>query len=54
MTGLARSTVTYKIDALLNAGFLIEDGSLADGRGRPSTRLRVNDQANDRARGRSR
>jgi predicted NBD/HSP70 family sugar kinase len=43
VTGLARSTVAYKIEALLNAGFLIEDGSLADGRGRPSTRLRVND-----------
>ncbi len=42
LTGLARSTVAYKIDALLNAGFLVEDGSLADGRGRPSTRLRVN------------
>jgi predicted NBD/HSP70 family sugar kinase len=43
MTGLARSTVTYKIDALLDAGFLVEDGSIVDGRGRPSTRLRLND-----------
>ena len=44
VTGLARSTFTYKIDALLAAGYLIEDGSIVDGRGRPSTRLRVNDQ----------
>lgn len=45
LTGLARSTVTYKIDALLNAGYLVEDGTIVDGRGRPSIRLRVNDQA---------
>lgn len=45
LTGLARSTVTYKIDALLEAGYLVEDGSIVDGRGRPSIRLRVNDQA---------
>ena len=44
-TGLARSTVTYKIDALLAAQYLVEDGSIVDGRGRPATRLRVNDQA---------
>ena len=44
-TGLARSTVTYKIDALLAAHFLVEDGSIVDGRGRPATRLRINDQA---------
>jgi predicted NBD/HSP70 family sugar kinase len=44
-TGLARSTVTYKVEALLSAGYLVEDGSVADGRGRPATRLRVNDQA---------
>ena len=44
VTGLARSTVTYKLDALLAAGYLVEDGSIVDGRGRPSTRLRVNDQ----------
>jgi predicted NBD/HSP70 family sugar kinase len=44
VTGLARSTVTYKLDALLAAGYLVEDGSIADGRGRPSTRLRINDQ----------
>jgi predicted NBD/HSP70 family sugar kinase len=44
-TGLARSTVTYKIDALLAAHYLVEDGSIVDGRGRPATRLRVNDEA---------
>jgi predicted NBD/HSP70 family sugar kinase len=46
VTGLARSTVTYKVDALLTAGYLVEDGSVAHlRRGRPSTRLRINDQA---------
>jgi predicted NBD/HSP70 family sugar kinase len=45
VTGLARSTVTSKIDALLAAQYLVEDGSIVDGRGRPATRLRVNDQA---------
>ena len=45
VTGLARSTVAPKVDALLAAGYLVEDGSIVDGRGRPSTRLRVNDQA---------
>lgn len=44
-TGLARSTVTHKVDALLAAQFLVEDGSIVDGRGRPATRLRVNDRA---------
>ena len=45
LTGLARSTVTYKIESLLEAGYLVVDGSIVDGRGRPATRLRVNDQA---------
>jgi predicted NBD/HSP70 family sugar kinase len=35
--------VTLRIDALLDAGYLVEDGSIIDGRGRPSTRLRLND-----------
>jgi len=43
VTGLARSTVAGKVDALLAAGYLVGDGSVADGRGRPSTRLRIND-----------
>src|SRR4029450_13136858 len=46
--GLAGSTLTARIDALLAAGYLIEDGSVADPRrGRPSTRLRINDQASN-------
>jgi predicted NBD/HSP70 family sugar kinase len=45
VTGLARSTVTQRIDALLAAQYLVEDGSVVDGRGRPATRLRVNDHA---------
>jgi predicted NBD/HSP70 family sugar kinase len=44
VTRLARSTVTHKVDALLAAGYLVEAGSIIDGRGRPSTRLRVNDE----------
>jgi predicted NBD/HSP70 family sugar kinase len=43
LTGLARSTVTYKVDALLESGYLVEDGNVTDGRGRPATRLRLND-----------
>jgi predicted NBD/HSP70 family sugar kinase len=46
VTGLARSTLTYRVDALLAAGYLTEDGNVAHPRrGRPSTRLRVNDRA---------
>ena len=46
VTKLARSTVSSRVDALLAAGYLTEDGSVADPRrGRPSTRLRVNDHA---------
>ncbi|MFP5282909.1 MAG: ROK family protein [Actinomycetes bacterium] len=45
LTGLARSTVTFRVDALLAAGYLVEDGVTTDaGRGRPATRLRLNDQ----------
>jgi predicted NBD/HSP70 family sugar kinase len=43
VTGLARSTVASKVDALLAAGYLVGDGSVVDGRGRPSARLRIND-----------
>jgi predicted NBD/HSP70 family sugar kinase len=45
VTGLARSTVTSKVDALLAAQYLVEDGTIIDGRGRPAPRLRVNDKA---------
>jgi predicted NBD/HSP70 family sugar kinase len=44
-TGLARSTLTAKVDTLLAAKYLVEDGTIIDGRGRPSTRLQVNDHA---------
>jgi predicted NBD/HSP70 family sugar kinase len=43
-TGMARSTVSHKIDSLLSSGYLVRDGDIIDGRGRPSTRLRINDQ----------
>ena len=46
VTGLSRSTVTLRIDALLVAGYLTQDGAIPDlRRGRPSTRLRINDRA---------
>jgi predicted NBD/HSP70 family sugar kinase len=46
VTGLSRSTVTLRIDALLGAGYLTQDGAIPDlRRGRPSTRLRINDRA---------
>jgi DNA-binding transcriptional ArsR family regulator len=36
VTGLSRSTVTLRIDALLGAGYLTEDGAIPDiRRGRP-------------------
>lgn len=44
LTGLARSTVTFRVDALLSAGYLIEDGVADAGLGRPAARLRVNDE----------
>lgn len=45
LTGLARSTVTFRVDSLLAGGYLVEDGVLTDaGRGRPATVLRLNDQ----------
>lgn len=43
VTGLARSTVTFRIDALLRAGYLVEDGVTDPSRGRPANRLKVND-----------
>jgi len=43
-TGMARSTVTFRVDALLAAAYLVEDGVTSEpGRGRPPVRLRVND-----------
>lgn len=43
VTTLARSTLTSRVDALLEAGYLVEDGLSDSTRGRPATRLRVND-----------
>jgi len=44
VTGLARSTVTFRVDSLLAAGYLVEDGVVNEvGRGRPATVLRLND-----------
>jgi len=44
VTGMARSTVAFRVDPLLRAGYLLEDGVTSEpGRGRPSIRLRVND-----------
>ena len=54
LTGLARSTVTYKIDALLDAGYLVADGSIVDGRGRPSDAAADQRPGPDRSGGRSR
>jgi predicted NBD/HSP70 family sugar kinase len=46
MTGLARTTVTFRVDALLQAGYLVEDGPIREaGRGRPAVRLRVDDHS---------
>ncbi|HEX8508339.1 MAG TPA: ROK family protein [Propionibacteriaceae bacterium] len=44
LTGLARSTVTFRVDALLAAGYLVEGGVIEAGLGRPAARLRVNDE----------
>jgi hypothetical protein len=45
LTGMARSTVTHRVDAPLTAGYLVEDGASCEpGRGRPSARLCVNDR----------
>jgi predicted NBD/HSP70 family sugar kinase len=42
MTGLARSTVTQRIDALIDAGFVVEAGEARSTGGRPPTILRFN------------
>ena len=44
LTGLSRSTLAFRLDGLLRAGYLLQDGVTSEpGRGRPSIRLRVND-----------
>src|SRR5258708_25741460 len=42
LTGLARSTVTQRLDALLAAGLLVPDGKSASTGGRPPTQFRFN------------
>jgi predicted NBD/HSP70 family sugar kinase len=42
LTGLARSTITQRLDVLLAAGLLIPDGENASTGGRPPTRYRFN------------
>ncbi|MFA9446983.1 ROK family protein [Egicoccus sp. AB-alg6-2] len=45
ITGLARSTVAQRVDALLATGLVIEDGATASTGGRPATRLRFRPDA---------
>lgn len=42
LTGLARSTITQRLDALFAAGLLIPDGESASTGGRPPTKFRFN------------
>jgi predicted NBD/HSP70 family sugar kinase len=44
-TGWARMTVNARLDRLLDAGLLEDDGQTAAGRGRPAARFRFNPQA---------
>jgi predicted NBD/HSP70 family sugar kinase len=41
-TGLARSTVSQRIEALLHLGLVVEEGDARSTGGRPATRLRLN------------
>src|SRR5262245_66393781 len=41
-TGLARSTVSQRIGALLELGLVVEEGDARSTGGRPATRLRLN------------
>lgn len=45
MTGLARSTVTQRIDSLIDAGFVVEAGEARSTGGRPPTILRFNSES---------
>src|SRR5258706_14350750 len=42
LTGLARSTITQRLDALFAAGLLVPDGESASTGGRPPTQFRFN------------
>ena len=43
LTGVSRSTVAQRVDALLASGLVVEDGQSASTGGRPATRLRFNE-----------
>jgi predicted NBD/HSP70 family sugar kinase len=45
VTGLSRSSVSQRVDALLGTGLVIEDGTTPSGGGRPALRLRINAEA---------
>lgn len=45
LSGLARSTVTHRIDALIEAGLVVEAGEARSTGGRPPTLLRLNSEA---------
>ncbi len=45
LSGLARSTVSQRVDALLDSGLIYEDGEAPSSGGRPPTRLSFNDRA---------
>jgi len=45
VTGLSRSSVSQRVDALVDAGLVVEDGTTASGGGRPALRLRINAEA---------
>lgn len=45
VTGLSRSSVSQRVEALLGAGLVIEDGTTPSGGGRPALRLRINAEA---------
>jgi predicted NBD/HSP70 family sugar kinase len=43
VTGVSRSTIAQRVDALLASGLVVEDGQSASTGGRPATRLRFNE-----------
>lgn len=43
LTGVSRSTIAQRVDALLAHGLVVEDGQSASTGGRPATRLRFNE-----------
>src|SRR4051794_40304477 len=45
VTGLSRSTVTQRVDTLMNAGLVVEGGMAPSGGGRPGVVLNLNPNA---------